>query len=52
MSERSARAAALDPARARRGAEAVQETRRSLDLNVSEELALEALFFRLERELT
>jgi DNA polymerase III subunit delta' len=45
-------AAALDPARARRGAEAVQETRRSLDLNVSEELALEALFFRLERELT
>ena len=32
------------------GAEAVQETRRSLDLNVSEELALEALFFRLERE--
>jgi DNA polymerase-3 subunit delta' len=46
-----AQAAALDPARARRGAEAVQETRRSLDLNVSEELALEALFFRLEREL-
>jgi DNA polymerase III subunit delta' len=45
------RAAELDPARARRGAEAVQETRRGLDLNVSEELALEALFFRLEREL-
>jgi len=42
-------AAGLDPAAARRGAEAVQETRRSLDLNVSEELALEALFFRLER---
>ncbi len=42
-------AAELDPARARRGAEAVQETRRGLDLNVSEELALEALFFRLER---
>ncbi|HKA66410.1 MAG TPA: hypothetical protein VKG03_00745 [Solirubrobacterales bacterium] len=39
----------LDPARARRAAETVQETRRSLDLNVSEELALEALFFRLER---
>ncbi|HET9164042.1 MAG TPA: hypothetical protein VFN89_11470 [Solirubrobacterales bacterium] len=38
----------LDPARARRGAERVQETRRGLDLNVSEELALEALFFRLE----
>ena len=44
-------AASLDPAAARRGAETVQETRRSLDLNVSEELALEALFFRLEREL-
>jgi DNA polymerase III subunit delta' len=43
--------AELDPGRARRGAEAVQETRRGLDLNVSEELALEALFFRLEREL-
>lgn len=38
----------LDPARARRGAELVQETRRGLDLNLSEELALEALFFRLE----
>jgi DNA polymerase III subunit delta' len=38
----------LDPAQARRGAELVQETRRGLDLNVSEELALEALFFRLE----
>jgi DNA polymerase III subunit delta' len=38
----------LDPAAARRGAELVQETRRGLDLNVSEELALEALFFRLE----
>ncbi|HET6998717.1 MAG TPA: hypothetical protein VFI03_09015 [Solirubrobacterales bacterium] len=44
-------AASLDPAQARQGAEAVQETRRGLDLNVSEELALEALFFRLEREL-
>jgi DNA polymerase-3 subunit delta' len=42
-------AAALDPSRPRQGAEMVQETRRSLDLNVSEELALEALFFRLER---
>ena len=41
----------LDAGAARRGAETVQETRRSLDLNVSEELALEALFFRLEREL-
>jgi DNA polymerase-3 subunit delta' len=41
-------AGGLDPARARRGAELVQETRRGLELNVSEELALEALFFRLE----
>jgi DNA polymerase III subunit delta' len=40
-----------DPATARHGAELVQETRRRLDLNVSEELALEALFFRLERLL-
>jgi DNA polymerase III subunit delta' len=39
----------LDPSAARRGAELVQETRRGLELNVSEELALEALFFRLER---
>ena len=38
----------LDPVAARRGAELVQETRRGLELNVSEELALEALFFRLE----
>jgi len=42
-------AAGLEPGRARAAAETVQETRRSLDLNVSEELALEALFFRLER---
>lgn len=41
-------AAGLDPAAPRRGAELVQETRRGLELNVSEELALEALFFRLE----
>ncbi|HET7443562.1 MAG TPA: hypothetical protein VFJ57_02780 [Solirubrobacterales bacterium] len=39
----------LDPGRARGGAELVQETRRGFELNVSEELALEALFFRLER---
>jgi DNA polymerase III subunit delta' len=44
-------ATGLDAGAARRGAEAVQETRRGLDLNVSEELALEALFFRLERKL-
>jgi DNA polymerase III subunit delta' len=41
------RAAALDPSRPRRAAELVQDTRRRLDLNVSEELALEALAFRL-----
>ena len=51
LAELGARAANLDPARARRAAQVVQETRRSLDLNVSEELALEALFFRLERLL-
>ncbi len=41
-------AAALDPTAPRRAAELVQDTRRRLDLNVSEELALEALFFRIE----
>jgi DNA polymerase III subunit delta' len=41
----------LDPIAARRGVELVQDTRRRLDLNVSEELALEALFFRLQRSL-
>jgi DNA polymerase-3 subunit delta' len=44
-------ASALDPGRARQGVELVADTRRRLDLNVSEELALEALFFRLERLL-
>jgi DNA polymerase-3 subunit delta' len=43
--------AGLDPRRARRAAELVQDTRRRLDLNVSEELALEALFFRIQRGL-
>jgi DNA polymerase-3 subunit delta' len=41
-------AQALDPRRARRGAELVMDTRRRLTVNVSEELALEALAFRLE----
>jgi len=41
----------VEPARARRGAALVEETRRGLERNVSEELALEALFFRLERLL-
>jgi DNA polymerase III subunit delta' len=41
----------LDPSRARQAAEVVQDTRRRLDLNVSEELALEALLYRLEQTL-
>ena len=41
-------ATGLDPRRARRGAELVMDTRRRLMVNVSEELALEALTFRLE----
>jgi len=44
-------AANVDPAWARAGAEAVQDARRGLALNVSEELALEALFYRLARTL-
>jgi DNA polymerase III subunit delta' len=44
-----AQAAAVDQAWARAAAAAVQDTRRGLDLNVSEELALEALFYRLAR---
>jgi DNA polymerase III subunit delta' len=40
-------AAGLDSTRPRRAVEAVEDTRRRLDLNVSEELALEALAFRL-----
>jgi len=47
LAELQSRSAALDPARPRRAAELVQDTRRRLDLNVSEELALEALAFRL-----
>jgi DNA polymerase III subunit delta' len=47
LAELQARAVALDPSRPRRAAELVQDTRRRLDLNVSEELALEALAFRL-----
>jgi len=38
----------LDPRRARRAAELVMETRRRLQVNVSEQLALEALSFRVE----
>ncbi len=46
-----AKAAGLDPAAPRRAVELVQETRRRFELNVSEELALEALLFRLRRIL-
>jgi DNA polymerase III subunit delta' len=49
LCELEAEASGLEPARARRAAELVEDTRRRLDLNVSEELALEALTFRLER---
>jgi DNA polymerase-3 subunit delta' len=49
LTELQAQAAGLDPARPRRAAELVQDTRRRLDLNVSEELALEALVFRVQR---
>jgi DNA polymerase-3 subunit delta' len=47
IAELQSRAASLDPSHPRRAAELVQDTRRRLDLNVSEELALEALAFRL-----
>jgi len=47
LAELESRATGLDPSRPRRAAELVQDTRRRLDLNVSEELALEALGFRL-----
>jgi len=47
LADLESRAVGLDPMRPRRAAELVQDTRRRLDLNVSEELALEALSFRL-----
>ena len=40
--------AAIDPRRARRGAELAMDTRRRLQVNVNETLALEALTYRLE----
>jgi DNA polymerase-3 subunit delta' len=46
--ELRAAAEGLDARRARQGAELVMETRRRLQVNVAEELALEALVFRLE----
>jgi DNA polymerase-3 subunit delta' len=47
LAELQSQAASLDPSAPRRAAELVQDTRRRLDLNVSEELAFEALSFRL-----
>ena len=47
VAELQTQAASLDPSCPRRAVELVQDTRRRLDLNVSEELALEALAFRL-----
>ena len=47
LSQLQSQAGGLDPNRAREAAELVQDTRSRLDLNVSEELALEALSFRL-----
>jgi DNA polymerase-3 subunit delta' len=41
----------IDAGSARQAVELVEDSRRRLDLNVSEELALEALFFRLDRLL-
>jgi len=46
--ELRADAEGLDPTAARRAAELVLETRRNLQVNVSEELALETLFYRAE----
>jgi len=48
LAQLRAQASEVDATAARQGAALVQETRRGLELNVSEELALEALFFRLE----
>jgi DNA polymerase-3 subunit delta' len=52
LSQLQSEAAGLDPNRAREAAELVQDTRSRLDLNVSEELALEALSFRLAAVLS
>ncbi len=47
LAQLQSQAAGLDSGSARRAVELVQDTRSRLDLNVSEELALEALSFRL-----
>jgi DNA polymerase-3 subunit delta' len=50
LTQLQSQARGLDPAAPRQAVELVQETRRRLDLNVSEELALEALAVRLGAE--
>ena len=49
LGELQRRGAKVDSGRYRRAVELVEDTRRRLELNVSEELALEALAFRLGR---
>jgi DNA polymerase-3 subunit delta' len=51
IDELRAAGAQIDPRRARRAGELVMDTRRRLRVNVGEELALEALAFRLEAML-
>jgi len=51
LSELGADASGRDPHRLRAGVELVDDTRRRLALNVNEELACEALAYRLAREL-
>ena len=46
-----AKMAARDPQRLRRAVELVEDTRQRFQLNVTEELACEALGYRLERAL-
>jgi DNA polymerase III subunit delta' len=51
LDELRAEADGLDPRAARRAAELALETRRNLQVNIAEELALEALFYRTESAL-
>jgi DNA polymerase-3 subunit delta' len=51
LTELRADASGRDPVRLRAALEAVEDTRQRLALNVNEELACEALAYRLEREL-
>jgi DNA polymerase-3 subunit delta' len=51
LAELRADAAGRDPAALRAGVELVEDTRQRLIFNVTEELACEALAYRLERAL-